>query len=605
MQNDNRHTDKKLQELEKQSLPDLSKMDEHWQQMKTLLQPAVIPAKKRTIGRKRIIGWVIAAAFIGAVVVVGYKMINPKNAATTAVNPRTSRSVSKPGSSNDNVSSGKSSKPANEDPAKDPVTHNPVLGGTSSVKHTIAKNSAKRSKSRQVKDKSTVYQKQIFPLQDYSKDTLSNKQTSAAEARAMLSNFFKQLEKPAQQFTVSNKRDTIITGRDGTALLIPAYAFAGTDEVVITMKEYYSYQDIVTNKLNTLSNDEQLVTGGMLHLMATVNGKEVDLQPGKSIRWFIPDTTPAMSQMQLFNGVATPAGKVETDKRTKFMEGGSTYDTVPSYVRYNNINWIPQSRAFVGSYLYTGVKVLDLRDDPFKTQVNQRQKRTGFFFIAPNSELNKRELAKALKEKYGYDKVKVRKPKKDRRFWSKIFDAGFGRGSQALGDSTWMDIRQAQTYRLPASDTMISTGGVSTYNSKSKAYKAYKALFNEISKNDLSKRYSVDIRTMGWVNCDRFYNQGPKIDYYVNIKDTAANYFTVLVFKNIRSMMSGSVNGNTVMFGAVPTGQEAKIISVGIQNGKPVLAVKDVVLSTRTINDLVFEPTTPSAFKQEVGTMDE
>jgi hypothetical protein len=148
-------------------------------------------------------------------------------------------------------------------------------------------------------------------------------------------------------------------------------------------------------------------------------------------------------------------------------------------------------------------------------------------------------------------------------------------------------------------------GRVAEFNTKSKAYKAYKALFNEISKNDLSKRYSVDIRTMGWLNCDRFYNEGPKIDYYVNIKDTAANYFTVLVFKNIRSMMSGSVNGNTVMFGAVPTGQEAKIISVGIQNGKPVLAVKDVVLSTRTINDLVFEPTTPSAFKQEVGTMDE
>jgi hypothetical protein len=602
MQNDNRHTDKRLQELEKQSLPDLSKMDEHWQQMKTLLQPAVIPAKKKTIGRKRIIGWVIAAAFIGAVVVLGYKIISPKNAGTAAVNPGAGRSAGKPGSSNDNVSSARSSKTANDRTTKNSVSNNSVPTGSSPVKPAIAKSTSKRSKYTQVRDKNTAEQKQVFPLQDYSKDTLSTKQTSAAEARAMLSNFFKQLEKPAQQFTVSNKRDTIITGRDGTALLIPAYAFAGTDEVVITMKEYYSYQDIVTNKLSTLSNDEQLVTGGMLHLMATVNGKEVDLQPGKSIRWFIPDTTPAMGQMQLFNGVATG---VELNKKTKFMEGDGPRDTMPSYVRYNNINWISQSRLFAGSYLYTGVRVLDLRDDPFKTHVSQRQKRTGFFFIDPNSELNKRELAEALKEKYGYDKVKVRKPKKDRRFWSKIFDASFSRGSQALGDSTWMDIRQAQTYRLPASDTMISMGRVAEFNTKSKAYKAYKALFNEISKNDLSKRYSVDIRTIGWVNCDRFYNEGSKIDYYVNIKDTAANYFTVLVFKNIRSMMSGSVNGNTVMFGAVPTGQEAKIISVGIQNGKPVLAVKDVVLSTRTINDLVFEPTTPSAFKQEVGTMDD
>jgi hypothetical protein len=590
---DNRHTDKKLQELEKQSLPDLSRMDEHWQQMNTLLQPTVIPVKKKTIGRKRIIGWVIAAAFLGAVAVVGYKMINQKNAATTAVNSRTNRSTGKP----------ESSKTVNEGPAKNPVIHNPVPPGSSRTKPAIAKNSTKRSKSNQL----TAYQKQVFPSQPiktYSNDTLATKQTSAAEAKAMLSNFFKQLEKPAQQFTVSNKRDTIITGRDGTALLIPAYAFAGNDEVVITMKEYYSYQDIVTNKLSTLSNDEQLITGGMLHLMATINGKEVDLQPGKSIRWFIPDTTPAMSQMQLFNGVATSASKVESGKITKFMEGDYTSDTMSPYIRYNNINWISQSRSFGGGYLYTGVRVLDLRDDPFKTHVSQRQKRTGFFFIASNSELSKRELAKALKEKYGYDKVKIRKAK-HRRYWLGIYDTRPETVSQEVGDSTWMDIRQAQTYRLPASDTMISMGGMSRINTKSKTYKAYNALFNEISKNELSKRYSVDIRTMGWVNCDRFNNQGPRFNYYVDIKDSAINYVTFLVFKNLRSMMSGSVYGNTVMFGSVPPGEEAKIISVGIQNGKTVLAVKDVVLSARTVNDLLFEPTTPSAFKQEVGTMDE
>jgi negative regulator of sigma E activity len=131
MQNDNRHTDKRLQELEKQSLPDLSKMDEHWQQMKTLLQPAVIPAKKKTIGRKRIIGWVIAAAFIGAVVVLGYKIISPKNAGITAVNHGATHSVSKPGSSNDNVSSARSSESANDRTTKNSVSNNSVPTGSS------------------------------------------------------------------------------------------------------------------------------------------------------------------------------------------------------------------------------------------------------------------------------------------------------------------------------------------------------------------------------------------------------------------------------------------------------------------------------------------
>jgi uncharacterized membrane protein len=75
MQSDNKHTDKKLQELENLSLPDLSKMDEHWQQMKTVLQPASVPSKSKSAPVKKLFRWMIAAVLIGGMSLVAYKYI--------------------------------------------------------------------------------------------------------------------------------------------------------------------------------------------------------------------------------------------------------------------------------------------------------------------------------------------------------------------------------------------------------------------------------------------------------------------------------------------------------------------------------------------------
>ncbi|MEI9911928.1 MAG: hypothetical protein WDO71_21160 [Bacteroidota bacterium] len=76
MQHDNKDIDNRLQNLENQSLPDLSKMDEHWQQMKTMLQPGSdsIPVDK--VSYKKYMRWIIAAILISGLFLVTYKLIN-------------------------------------------------------------------------------------------------------------------------------------------------------------------------------------------------------------------------------------------------------------------------------------------------------------------------------------------------------------------------------------------------------------------------------------------------------------------------------------------------------------------------------------------------
>src|SRR4029079_3860814 len=72
MQQDKNHNEKKLQQLENQSLPDLSQMEMHWQKMKVMLQPAVLPVKP-VAKPGQYWKWLAAASIIGAALLV-YKL---------------------------------------------------------------------------------------------------------------------------------------------------------------------------------------------------------------------------------------------------------------------------------------------------------------------------------------------------------------------------------------------------------------------------------------------------------------------------------------------------------------------------------------------------
>src|SRR6185436_4769524 len=77
MQPDNNNMDKKLKQLENQSLPDLSKMDEHWENMKSALQPKDSLPKERM--NNRILRWIVAASVAAILFFVSYKFIFNSN----------------------------------------------------------------------------------------------------------------------------------------------------------------------------------------------------------------------------------------------------------------------------------------------------------------------------------------------------------------------------------------------------------------------------------------------------------------------------------------------------------------------------------------------
>lgn len=573
--------DKKLRQLENQSLPDLSKQDHHWQLMQQLLQPGIPvtqppPAKP---GFKKWWPWMLAACIIGTLAIIGYnKLVNhpdkEEEKITTAPIPSSTEKKSMPD------------------------LYVPTPAPTVTVN-----NSNRASNKIQVSAPRVTYiGKPVSGDTAIPEPVVTNQPVLSKKETVTLAGFFKQIEKQPQEIIIEPGIDNLVKGTEGTALLIPANTFNTTSSVTLLLKEYYTYQDIITNKLSTTSDGEPLVTGGMIHIQAFADGKELLINPGKSIRWFIPDTSQNMNGMQLFTGTVQRKAIL----RAGFQTSGGNSDTVSGNGKFEMINWVADKQDFTRSYLQTSVKVLDLKDNPYMTRETKKGI-VGKFHISSNPKISKKQLQEELKAKYGYYKVKIRSWGDDKFRSAQRKKAEPISGSyqwysyEDVGDSAWISKELAARYKLKATDSITYTRTGFVVSSGNYVKKA----FSNVNLSALSNKYSVDISTLGWINCDRFYrDNGPKTDYFVNLSDTAANYYTVLVFEQMKSMMMGYTSGNRVIFPNLPRGIKAKVISIGIRDGKSVAAMERVPADGNNIGNLKFEETSPASFREQAAMID-
>ncbi|GAB3581987.1 hypothetical protein [Hymenobacter daeguensis] len=113
-----------------------------------------------------------------------------------------------------------------------------------------------------------------------------------------------------QEFVVRPGRDTLLVGRQGTQLFVPADAWnvpLASGPVHVQLREFYSTPDIILAGLGTTAGSELLETGGMLNLTAaSETGQPVTLRPGAQVTLRMP-TRQMKPGMQLFQGDATDA----------------------------------------------------------------------------------------------------------------------------------------------------------------------------------------------------------------------------------------------------------------------------------------------------------
>jgi hypothetical protein len=606
MQQDN-NIQNKLQRLENQQLPDLSHLDEHWQQMQAMLQTPGSTGGK-VISMNRWLWMMAGIVFIAAAFFITTHFVNKSN------NRRFTTETIQTKKIEDNKN------------AATIISKNPSIDSTS-INELIAKKTSSVTKKNPVikaLKKDAALNNIILPIKVDS--ATSTVKTITPDKQSILNNLLKDLEKKAQEFTIDNSKDTVLTGAEGSSLLIPANTLGGSNEVKITLKEFYKQSDIILNKLSTTSNGNQLVTGGMVQVTATVKGQPVSIRPNKAIRLYLPDTSSErMQQMQLFmrQTISSPANK-ENSADSHEERNSSQRDTLGFSLTNNmaQINWIPKNQYFNRLRTVTQVRVFNIVNEPFKV-IKTSKGDIAYFVISDYSKLSRAQLGSILKQKYGYDKIHIKHTWADNIFHSEkrestyLRDSGWYDGNIgiAIGDTIWINKSLAEHYNLqPIATRTFQENMLQSYtNSEIDNLLDFKQKINKkpgsVTKQDvfekLKDKYYIDINSLGWINCDHFLNRTKLVEYAVNLNDSAANYYTMLVFTNVKSMMSGYLSGNKVTFENVPEGEPVKIVSIGIdKNGQPIMAIKETIIHKEEETGLQFEQVAAGNIKSSLSKMD-
>ncbi|MFM9944294.1 MAG: hypothetical protein ACKVQB_03595 [Bacteroidia bacterium] len=129
-----------------------------------------------------------------------------------------------------------------------------------------------------------------------------------------------------QNFKIKNNKETIITGKEGTQIIIPANCFLEENkklyrgEVNIDVKEAITMESIILGNLVTVADGNALESGGMIYIDAkTIEGKKLTLNPSKPIEVVIAskETNPEMKLWEAENN-----GKFMNWKNPKPLNGG-------------------------------------------------------------------------------------------------------------------------------------------------------------------------------------------------------------------------------------------------------------------------------------------
>jgi hypothetical protein len=571
MQSEQQYIDNFFRQKEENYQPDTSRQDAHWLQLQQqLVKPGPVPPGKnvRITTTRRIVKYLGGFAVITIITILTLQVMNNTSRKVT---PKKAHVANTPASKTAPV-----------------VARKRTLAATANtvIPKPIASQPAAPAKKRNAQPVSRAIATHTTEPPAAPKQHVVLSETAS---KALLNQFYTELQKEPQAFSILPDRDTTITGKEGTRIYIPAYAFAKKNGIVrtgvvkVVLTEYYQYNDIVAAKLSTTSNGQQLVTGGMLHLQAESGSEQLNVLPDKGLEIKMP-TNDYDENMQLFTGsTSVPAPTPGT--RVGFLENRQidTIRTMPLQLPDNTtVNWKPagQWQWVSGERTLSQIKVLNLAAQPWR--IHHGKKTVAKFLLSKSIDIpeNKvRQLLFARSNGY-YDKIKIKRT--DRK-------------SSDVIDSVSMEFNRACYNKLVSRADSIRFREQQRDDSLA-----------HITKMKHLKNYNFYITNLGWINCDRWLRDPrPKVEFTINLgTDIKANHFvSQLIFTRYRSVMNGFCADSRVQFRDIPENEPVQLVSLGVKDGKVVYCIQSLTASNKEVNNLHFEETTPQQFRDKLKAL--
>jgi hypothetical protein len=385
-------------------------------------------------------------------------------------------------------------------------------------------------------------------------------------------------QKVMEIFTASGSGISVITGNKGLKLTINPWMLEKEDgsavdgKIAVSMIELTNSEDLFRCNAATLSNGRLLASGGSYFVSLECNGQKLRLKNGRSLKVEFPHLK--NREMELFYGNRDTSGNmnwVSADQPLIFnLEGNYTAYNPPfpdtalktpfksKYQLYDSLN---NSVIFAGKATTLDKMVESLQKKGIDKNIDT------VYLNPADYGLNN----------YRFDGFRFRN-----MFWKKY---------RVMPCKEIEMVKEARAKEIEFN------------HKRDSANKKYNEEWNKMAEentftNQLQKYYEpAAITKLGWINCDRFYNDPQNssvpLDLPITYNGSRIEYF--LMYKSINGLTGGILkkdNNDQYILKNLPQGQEVTFMAFIKNEGRIMQCREDFVIKNSTSIKLNFKSIT-------------
>ncbi len=442
--------------------------------------------------------------------------------------------------------------------------------------------------------------------------------------------------KQLQSFTITDPsvRQTV-RGKQGGVFFIDANSLVGPDgepvtgPVSIELIEAYDLSDMLIAGLTTTSGNRPLETGGMIKLVATdAAGRELQLKEGAKLASSIP-TQNFNEQMQLFVGAGHDEEGTPTDWT---LTGGglrsSATSLIPPPLTSKTYEQFYQEVSDQVNNLANIYGRCDARSDYYLTILSYKAGTRYFSWVKTNPEPKipdyqnpatyrlrkqpepidtntivyvprgsekifmsaKRRTVLTHQRRVNAQKRFERQQKNHQKsvaYRDKLPE--INKRKKKAYDTELADYKVALQKQKDIVMGQVSREMFAIHEARRKAYEKYRNMKIKeleeslVNADDLTgqesglQRYFFNLTSLGWANCDMFYEEEERVQVLANIPESGPSAKVMLLPDNRRSVIPyGYREGGTWVNPGIPRNLSYQVIAYQVREGQLVMAYKQV-----------------------------
>lgn len=479
---------------------------------------------------------------------------------------------------------------------------------------------------------------------DKSFDKISNNKIIQIQPRQKyllgeINDFLKTIRPKNLLFSVNGNQDTIIVSKNGTYLYIPKGTFINSNGkeinglIDIELIEALNVADFILNDLQTESNDQILESGGMLFLDATYSNKPLKIKADKQINIELK-TSHLNPKMKLFKGEILDNSLNWTNPKP--LESNYLISIPFELLEFN----LCGGECHFNEKHISKMKNIKNQDTYISTrEFEQRMCYLAYLACDENTNLSNDILDLYIKNKkedlHFADRMIVEYFKTNH---SNLIDTNYIKDGFKFDDKGWTTLMylsflefSKQRFTKPLSiDGIDFSKKISRQILQTKGFNeseidliiSYCKMRDRVisdkkdevqSKNIAS--YNFKVNELGWINVDAFLNDSSckesNFEVEINQENPKNSIQVVLAIpkrKIVVSFISNKDNRYSFTkkidgYRKLPIGEKAFVIAIGIKNGLPLFASKEIKIPRSGNISLDLKPLEKESIQRKIKEM--